>query len=431
MAEGVEIPITAIGGTSAAAEILKPKRALDELGRSSETAASKAQKLSAGLGAFGGALGQIDPLLGQFGASVGRAGGAIGAMTSLIGGGPGIAFGGAVAVIGLLGSAIRDMVKESQTAARVLDEQAAASERLTVATNNLALARATHMSGVNALTREALERERETEAFFADRQAASYQAQQEDAARQIKAAEDVHFGGPRRSGGRGGGGRSSAPTLDDMMLSGGRDTSFLGNVGALDLGLSTDGDPRSLKGEGSSKGGGLAAFDTSDAADRSIDDAGRVQEAWNSAASSISDAMAGLVTDLITGGEVSTAAVMKGLGDQLVGMGVKDVFAGTARAISSYGADPSAWSLIAVGGAEIAAGVGMGAAGAAMGGGGGGGGGAGAGGGRPTPGAASDDNGGRDRGPTVINMYALNPTAETGRSIAKGLRTSERKSNRR
>jgi hypothetical protein len=73
----------------------------------------------------------------------------------------------------------------------------------------------------------------------------------------------------------------------------------------------------------------------------------------------------------------------------------------------------------------------MGAAGAAMGGGGGGGGGAGAGGGRPTPGAASDDNGGRERGPTVINMYALNPTAETGRSIAKGLRTSERKSNRR
>jgi hypothetical protein len=204
-----------------------------------------------------------------------------------------------------------------------------------------------------------------------------------------------------------------------MMLRGGRDTSFLGNVGALDL------DPRSLKGEGSSKGGGLAAFDTSDAADRSIDDAGRVQDAWDSAASSISDAMAGLVTDLITGGEVSTAAVMKGLGDQLVGMGVKDVFAGTARAISSYGADPSAWSLIAVGGAEIAAGVGMGAAGAAMGGGGGGGGSAGAGGGRPTPQTREDarDSG----GPTVVNVYALNPTREAGRSIEQSVRAAQRK----
>ena len=61
-----------------------------------------------------------------------------------------------------------------------------------------------------------------------------------------------------------------------------------------------------------------------------------------------------------------TAALLTSLGEQLVAMGVKDIFMGISRALSSYGFDATAASLIANGGAAVGAGVAFGAAGAAV-----------------------------------------------------------------
>lgn len=62
------------------------------------------------------------------------------------------------------------------------------------------------------------------------------------------------------------------------------------------------------------------------------------------------------------GEKVSGRQIIAGIGDQLVSKGTYYLFEGLARAIASFGADPSAAGLIGLGTAEIAAGMAMGAA---------------------------------------------------------------------
>ena len=77
-----------------------------------------------------------------------------------------------------------------------------------------------------------------------------------------------------------------------------------------------------------------------------------------------------LANDIATGqenaAERALAAALTQYGGQLVGLGTKASYEGATRLVSSYGADPSGYGLLALGGAAIAAGVGMGAAGAAV-----------------------------------------------------------------
>ena len=77
-----------------------------------------------------------------------------------------------------------------------------------------------------------------------------------------------------------------------------------------------------------------------------------------------------LANDIATGqenaAERALAAALTQYGGQLVGLGTKAAFEGGAMLIASGGTDPRGYGLVALGGAAIAAGVGMGAAGAAV-----------------------------------------------------------------
>lgn len=64
--------------------------------------------------------------------------------------------------------------------------------------------------------------------------------------------------------------------------------------------------------------------------------------------------------------EALAANLLASLGEYLVGDGMKNIFAGLGRVLTSYGADATGAGLIALGGAEIAGGVALGAAGAAI-----------------------------------------------------------------
>jgi hypothetical protein len=152
-----------------------------------------------------------------------------------------------------------------------------------------------------------------------------------------------------------------------------------------------------------------------------------------------SEIMGGLTADvlsnLVTGSEQSykkiLALFLKSTGQQLIAMGTKDLFAGTARALWSWGLDPTSEGLIGVGSMEIAAGTAMAAGGAAwMGKGGGssggssGGGSSGGGGYGSSRGTMSDmgsrSSGGDSRTVTIVidgNM----PPSEVGRWAQAGI----------
>ena len=63
---------------------------------------------------------------------------------------------------------------------------------------------------------------------------------------------------------------------------------------------------------------------------------------------------------------LAAAAFLSGVGEQLVGLGTKNIFEGAAMLITSAGADPRGYALTTLGGLAIAAGVGMGAGSAAI-----------------------------------------------------------------
>lgn len=64
--------------------------------------------------------------------------------------------------------------------------------------------------------------------------------------------------------------------------------------------------------------------------------------------------------------EMAAAAFLSGVGDQLVGLGTKNLFEGAGLLIMSAGADPRGYAMTGLGAAAIAAGIGMGAGSAAI-----------------------------------------------------------------
>ena len=105
--------------------------------------------------------------------------------------------------------------------------------------------------------------------------------------------------------------------------------------------------------------------------------------------------------------------MLSALGEQMVAQGINAMFMGAFQ-LATY--QPSGATTIALGAAWVAAGAALGAATSGS----GPSGGAAA---RPTPGANGGSGGQSEQsGPTVINVYALNPTAEAGRAIDKASR---------
>jgi len=129
-----------------------------------------ASKAAATMGAFGGALRPIIPQLGEFGAAVSRSSGAIGAMTAVLGGPGGLLVGGAVAVIGIFASALKEarerseeLSKAERERAKVIKETAEAQE----AANRKLVENLGKSSDVIALEEKLLEARRKRAEFGA------------------------------------------------------------------------------------------------------------------------------------------------------------------------------------------------------------------------------------------------------------------------
>jgi hypothetical protein len=434
-ADGIVIPITASGGDQAAREIAKPTAALGSFSTQAKASSAAALNLGQATQKLGPLLNIVSSELGQLGGTTGKVVSAFDGLMMALGGAvtikSAVVTGGAIFAVGLLAKEMAGMIRESQIAAKVLDEQTAASDRLAAASRNVALAKATNNERVFLLKQNALASEAEVDRLNSADDAAIRAA----GLAAIAKREDMETAaGARGFGGRGG--RSGRPREWTSAQQGMFDAAMSEGTGGRGPGLDmrsrndlmsaasasdVDAYTKSLGGMKTAVVGGER---NQLAVDRSVKQAKEVKAAWTDAATSMTDGFAGAFSALVTGGADAAAAVLAGLGDQMVAEGSRAVFSGLFQ--TALG-NPMGPTMLAIGGAEIAFGAGLGAT---MQGATGGGGGSGA--ARPSPGQSSNDNGnGRDRGPTVINMYALNPTAETGRSIAKGLRMNERKSNKR
>lgn len=479
MTDPIVIPITATGGSSAAAELEKPARAMDGLTKATERATQAqltkeqaTQKLSAGLGALGGALGQIDPMLGGFGASIGRAGGAIGAMTALVGGGPGIAFGGAVAILGMLGSAFRStgdaaadattkiegFISALDTQIRKTAEASQAQQRVRAllagggTPEERAAAADITRGEIAALDRPGMFSTAGERFVYEQKLKALQERERMLSAPVYGAGEEITIetgavlrpGDPgwdealratgrapaRRGGARRGPATPRALTRGEsaIMAMGGGPSGYgrdFGIFGQLDMesaagGVGGQRDLDAFLGEASERDGKFGAVGGErhqQYVDEMVAQAAQVKDAWQDAGSSMVDSIGGVFAAMATGGAEATQAMLAQLGDQMVASGFQKLAQG---AFSTLMGNPLGPTAAAIGAAEIGFGTVLGATVSAPSVGGMGGG------GRPSPGM-SGGGPANDNGPTVINMYSLSPTAESGRAIAKGLREQRRK----
>lgn len=214
---------------------------------------------------------------------------------------------------------------------------------------------------------------------------------------------------------RRGGGRSRGDDFNQFISS---------TASRADFSLGADGDPQShglagrspLGMNAESIGGIRRTGSGGNAARQSIRDAEQLKAAWGDAYATIQGGAEEAFAALIKGNGEAAKAALAATGDRMVADGTHKLFEGLAMTV--VGA-PNGPAMMAIGAGEIAFGTGLGAVMQ------GGAGGAGGGGGRPSAGQSRDDA--RQSGPTVINVYALNPTAETGRVIEKSTRMAGRK----
>ena len=463
--EAIEIPITIGGADKAAGELGKVAGGMTKLGdEAKKTGTAKldlagaSQKLSAGLGALGGSLGQVDPLLGQFGASLGRAGGAIGSMTALIGGGPGVLFGGAVAVIGLLASAYRDSANAADEMQSSISDTISSLDAQIKKTNEAAeaqrrfnelqagggtLGERSAMASLAATKLANLENPglwdrmtvsddvRQAQIAAARRELDFYSAPTLGSGEETiiengavlrpgdpgwDAAVRAATGKSPRGGGRGGAANDNGASSLDAFLSDAR--------GRADFGLSEDGDPRSYGLEGlkpmdaqAESIGSLTGGGSRSGADRSIKDAEMVKNAWGDAFSTIETGATDAFAALVQGNGEAAVAIIAQTGNQMVAEGSKAVFSGL---IQAAGGNPQGLAVAALGAAEIAFGATLGATlgGASSGGGGGRA-------ARPSSGMSRSEA--RESGPSITNVYALDPTAEAGKAVERSVRKATRK----
>lgn len=433
--EGVDIPITASGGDAAAREIAKPteslkrymqvarqanaaekerERTLASLAREAEKAAAAelratqareiAQiKLLTAMNALSPVLAKVEGEWGKLAQGIGQAGNAAMAATTTLS-----TMGGTLAsVAGPIGALVGGLGLIAAAFEALDISGARAQARLTAIW-------ATSSSGAEREASEA--RYQATMMAHSEAEATRMLGESpEDRDRRTKEEFarylSVYGNAEQRGESRGGGGGRR----DDF-------NQFISSTAArADFSLSTEGDPRSYGLAGRSP---LNTMSESIGAPRrgssqtsqAVKDAEQVKGAWLDAYAAIGDAGANVFAALITGGKDAATAALAATGDMLVAEGSRAVFSGLFQ--TALG-NPLGPTMIAIGGSEIAFGMGLGAVigGASAGGGGGG--------GRPTPVSRADA--GRDAGPTVVNVYALNPTREAGRSIEQSVRAVQRK----
>lgn len=157
---------------------------------------------------------------------------------------------------------------------------------------------------------------------------------------------------------------------------------------------------------------------------------GQLRKAGVEAFQSIGQSAIGLAAQAASGQKITAQHILMGIGTQLVALGTTWLFEGDARVAESYGLDPSGYTLNAIGGGAVAAGLAMMAGSVAAGAGGRGGGSRGA--SRPRaraddPMYVADTTGGRSSVTNNIYMSSVvSPTAQDGQRVKQALAEADR-----
>jgi len=157
-------------------------------------------------------------------------------------------------------------------------------------------------------------------------------------------------------------------------------------------------------------------------------------QAWTQYLDMVSTGVSQSITELIFSGDLSAAVMLASIGKQLVASGIKDLLNAAGYAISSFGVDPRASGLAALGATKIATGGAMAA---------------GFGGAGDVPGAGSvptapparparpvsderdEPRQVEDDRPIVVNIQTLHPTHQIGSMVEESIRASRRRGPRR
>lgn len=442
--------------------------------------ASSVQRLLPTFSVLGASIARISPELGAMSTAVGRASGAMGGFTSVLGGPWGIAIGAAVAGLGLLIEWFRSSESAAESAKKAYEENAKALQKMAESEMFLEQQRRDREAASTAGVARRLAAQRQAEAqrrpfvqaeldavvaYGAPITEEQARAQQErdrkqfdedlarmgmpDEAKKAKARKDPNdpfLRNQRRDAAdaqlRSLDAQINAPSLDERAARMGRDKSSERNEAFLEKMARDDEVYLALKEGHHEKLRALEAetFEgrmrlEKEAAKRSAELDNEVArnriekqgmalqsvEAFGRGAIAMAQAAA-------KGEKISGQMILATIGDTLVGLGTQWLFEGLGYSISSFGVDPRGPLKMSLGGAAIAAGIGMGAAsaGAAPSAGGGGGGG----GGRSsaTPIEASRDSGARNQQPVhvTVQFSSLTPASDEdarrlGTFVRKGI----------
>lgn len=340
------------------------------------TLSVNAARGSQALGAFGSAAAAISPEMGVLGASVSRASGVIGAMTASLGGAAGIAAGGLVAAVGAVAYALREASKDMAAFREEVDKaNAAADEAFFERGQRYLKAQADQAAKLAQDLRLS-----SAEASVGGPSGASGSAGNTAALAAIAKAEKEAFGGSTRDPNAKPFQRPDAE-FDAVQRREENDA----RIRALDdqaEAYRRDQRDRELAAANESKRAETDAYieeldrrnvarqrflrQSAEEEQRNTQlTAARWEESRKAGMqvySSISGAAAGAFAQIAAGQKVTLAAFLQSLGSQMVGEGTKFIFEGLAFTLLGNPAGPG---LLAVGGAEVAAGAALAAGGGA------------------------------------------------------------------
>lgn len=479
-ASAVAMRTSAIASRQASAAALQASQAAMQM-------ATRAQRVTPALSAVGTAISRLSPQVGAIATSFGTAGGAIGGVASVLGGGAGLVVGGLIGLAGAAAIAFKHFNDETKDLARAsidlnttleaqvkLIEQArtAASKQqqlaMGVAGPDVQFAEVRRLEatlGQNAHERAEARRSGDHAAatrldaqrrqIEARRDAARAQLQEARRAEAALRGDDAEgeiadarkqFTDERR--------QAAEKAAADQLKSGGRFNTDLTfqlqqRAASVDAARAFDtlqfgaqpsldqihgGRAQALSAAGSKDMGAEFAKSMKDASQfgemrSEIEELAGVWDNYQSAGIDAFNAVGvvgiGALQGLAKGHEVSFAKAIESVGDMLVASGTRYLLEGGARALFSYGLDPTATGLLTQGSVMVGAGIAMGAAGARAAGGGGGGGG----GGPPrsaTPIAPSRETGARGDRPLNLTINTLKADADLGVHLKRAWAEADR-----
>lgn len=442
------------GAKTAANQMSAVRKELHATSRHTQDLTSKVSGLAGGSAALGTVISQVNPALGAFGGVLGTAGSAVGGLATAIGGVGGLVGGGLVAALGLYVVHQRNATKEAEEAEKALQSQRKSVEELAAEYRKLGQSQTqAQLTAVNRLLefghlteqgpqrlrsgeRERLEIQRR---LLQDRRAR--ERNEELLAEIDAAAAGLESQKDAKPADRGGGITASGvaeftaqkSALDQALADAEQRQQMLTRIAKVESDRRVEIAKNAAEEEVEIQIHALEAAsrarrqDTEDYLARS-QQLRQEQQMVTSMGIQATQGLAGsaiqLAQAVAKGQEITGAAVLEMIGDQLVAMGSMWIFQGIAKSILL---NPQGPALLGVGGAAVAFGLGLGATASA----------ASAGGGgvptapvRPTSGqgGGSPERGDRQ---TVIYVDALQPDDESVMRLASATRATVRRRGQR